>query len=261
MSKRLVVGAVALSVMTGCSAYAADLKVTATPPPAAAPAIIPVPTWSWTGFYIGANAGVGFGDAQWGSPFDIIQNTGPRGPFLSPVAGSLSPVGGLAGGQLGYNYQTGWAVWGLQADWDGVGLTESQDSQPLDFPGSIKDRTNWLASVTGRFGAVVHENTLIYFKGGGAWAGFTHGAVDGSTQAIYPDQSDSRFGWTIGFGAEYHFNPAWSAFIEGDFYDFGVKTVSFPQVTGAFGSIADPFNVDVTERIFAVKAGVNFKFW
>src|ERR1700693_320268 len=60
--------------------------------------------FSWTGFYVGLNGGYGFGKSNW------TNSTGTSGDF--------NINGGLAGGTIGYNMQTGAWVWGLEADID-----------------------------------------------------------------------------------------------------------------------------------------------
>src|SRR5262245_33650094 len=89
--------AIALAT-TPQAAVAADLAVKAPP-------IVPV--FSWTGVYVGVNLGVGWGRKNWSDPFP------------PPVAGDQLNIGGaIAGGQIGFNYQVGAAVWGLEADAD-----------------------------------------------------------------------------------------------------------------------------------------------
>jgi outer membrane immunogenic protein len=89
-----------LIVLIGTPVIAADMQVTA--PPRSSP---PRPVWSWTGFYIGGNAGYGVGRDP----------TALTNPSTTPPAGSaglldtlkLAPAGGLGGGQIGYNWQIG----------------------------------------------------------------------------------------------------------------------------------------------------------
>ena len=100
--------AVALSVVGGSAALAADL-----PPPALphAPATyVPViaPPYNWSGFYIGGNLGVGWNGG--GSVSDTIGST---------FSGSGQTVKFLGGGQVGVNYQFwGGVVIGAEAMFD-----------------------------------------------------------------------------------------------------------------------------------------------
>src|SRR5215510_15785966 len=94
MYKRLLVTSALATVMVS-GAYAADLPVKA--PVYKAPVAAP---FSWSGFYIGAHAGWGWGQKKWSDYFD------PTGTFAS-VAGSDADYnvdGFLAGGQIGYNW-------------------------------------------------------------------------------------------------------------------------------------------------------------
>ena len=92
---RIVAGAVFASVVLSGIAGAVDLPV---PPPPVA--IAP----QWTGFYVGLNAGGGFGDANNDFGFASVD---------------LPLKGAIGGGQVGYNWQTGPMVLGLETDFQG----------------------------------------------------------------------------------------------------------------------------------------------
>ena len=103
MKRILIAGA--LAVATAAPAFAADLPPPAGPPPRAPVAYIPAaPVFSWTGFYVGLNAGGAFGSSSW---------TTPSGPVSS-----FSTLGALFGGQIGGNYQIGQFVIGAEGDFD-----------------------------------------------------------------------------------------------------------------------------------------------
>src|SRR6266404_209737 len=96
----------------GTTASAADLPVQA--PYLKAPVAM---VYDWTGFYVGVNAGVGVGR-------DYTRLAIPAG--LSFEASYLNPQGGVAGGQIGYNWQLprsafGSLVLGVEADLQGTG--------------------------------------------------------------------------------------------------------------------------------------------
>jgi len=120
----------------------------------------PMPVFSWTGWYIGGNAGYG-----WGS------NTNPRmtpdptdllgfGPFFAAggnVFPNLTPKGFIGGGQIGYDWQFNNWVLGLVADFQGADITASGANglrrhasavhasavREIGFPG-YRARTAWL---------------------------------------------------------------------------------------------------------------------
>src|SRR5580704_19295597 len=93
----LLVGLVVAASAISAPALAADLPPPAAPPPQAPVAYIPAaPAFSWTGVYIGLNAGYAFGQSDWTSPM------GSTGWF--------NVIGPLAGGTIGGNYQIGQLV-------------------------------------------------------------------------------------------------------------------------------------------------------
>ncbi len=164
----------------GFSAYAADLPVRGpayTPPSPVA--LAP----SWTGFYVGANGGWGW------SSFGTAFVPDPNGAFVAPddmdLAGPESfntrVNGAVFGGQIGYNWQMGNWVLGVEGDFDGAGISGAQQivGGSPDSPGlpttnvvSASQRVDWLASIRGRVG-VLWGPGLLYFTGGGAWEGVT----------------------------------------------------------------------------------------
>jgi outer membrane immunogenic protein len=72
----------------------------------------------------------------------------------------------LGGGQVGYNFQSGWAVLGVQGDVAGMDV---KGTTPCVIVLSCTTKSDWLATVSGRFGGVVADRTLVYAKGGAAW--------------------------------------------------------------------------------------------
>ena len=80
--------------------------------------------YDWSGFYIGANGG-------WGSSHNSWDSTAP---FLVGGEGSHDATGGVAGGQVGYRWQAGTWVFGLEAQGDWADLKGSNMS--VLFPAS-----------------------------------------------------------------------------------------------------------------------------
>src|SRR5262245_2493048 len=97
---RTIVAAASTFFLLGGAALAADMPLRQAPPPIA-------PLATWTGFYIGVNGGGAFGEAN--SDFNVA-----GGPTFASV--DLSMKGAIGGGQAGYNWQTGPAVFGVEAD-------------------------------------------------------------------------------------------------------------------------------------------------
>src|ERR1700694_4784808 len=145
------VGLIALGLAPPASA--ADL---ATRPYTKAPAPVIAAIYDWSGFYIGANGG-------WGSSHDRSTDV-TRALFL----GGYDGAGGVGGGPLGYGWQTGAWVLGLEAqgDWaDLHGRTQSLGA-PLN---SLASRTDAFGLFTGQVG-YAWNNALLYLKGGAAVA-------------------------------------------------------------------------------------------
>src|SRR5271167_4855782 len=117
MSKltRMLVGCIAAGTLS-VSANAADLPVKAIP--------APVPVWTWTGFYVGAEAGAGWGTTETtltSVTYDPRLRPDPTIPLNFPFAQN-SRSGFLGGGQVGYNYQAGWVVVGVEGDIVGMNV-------------------------------------------------------------------------------------------------------------------------------------------
>jgi outer membrane immunogenic protein len=270
----VLVAAASLCAAVAQSASAADL-----PLPTKEPVI--APAFSWTGFYIGANVGAGFGTTESTlniAPPNAIINA-LAGPGVPPINVNLPLVsqstnGFLGGGQLGYNWQAGIFVFGLEGDFDGAGL---QGTAPCVLVFACTVKHNWEADITGRVGVVAIDRTLLYLKGGVAWEqsnyslgnSITVGGAGGGTASLNASASATRTGGLLGMGIEYKFLNHWSAKLEYNFMDFGNQTLNFPIAVGVTGVAIPPAinaalagGVPVTIREYQniIKAGVNYEF-
>ncbi|ABD88336.1 outer membrane beta-barrel protein [Rhodopseudomonas palustris] len=225
---------------------------------------------NWTGVYVGGQLGAGFGPKHWsdsiGSTTSLV-NPGSDFPAGTPPGlnvggfGKSTPMaGGLGGAQLGYNFQTGRTVLGVEADVAFADLKGSHTIYSGLGGGQAEAHTTALGSVTGRVGYAVERN-LLYVKAGGAWAVTDH-TLDTSSIFI-PSQGEgcchdnvrsTRLGWTVGAGLEYAVDRHWSAKLEYDYMDFGSQSVSFP-VNARLGLPS----VDIDQAFHVVKMGVNYK--
>jgi outer membrane immunogenic protein len=238
---KLILSVVAISAVVGVgAASAADMA----PRYTKAPPITP-PVFSWTGCYIGGNAGGLAADKKWYDP--------TRGDFYEV---NHDPSGFVGGGQVGCNYQTGPFVFGIQADYDWTNASAS--STPL--PGStfrtgqiLGTSLRGLGSVTGRAG-YAWDRVLGYVKGGGAWVSDRYSSTF-ATGVLASTASGDRAGWTVGVGVEYMFAPNWSVFAEYDYYDFGTRRLSFTTPAAALD-----FNEDIKQTINLGKVGLNYHF-
>jgi outer membrane immunogenic protein len=208
----------------------------------------PPPVWSWTGMYFGLHVGGGWGAKDW----DLTQFDGE---FLGNLHNSFPVNGFLGGAQLGYRWQSGMWVWGIEGSISGAGITGQSACVELDF--NCKSNVDWLATATAQVGWAV-DHALLYVKGGAALAGDHHSIafIDGDPCVIIPGDScsrnETRLGALFGAGITYAFDPHWSAFIEYNYMDFGTKT-------NDFFTDGDLVRFDISQQIHVIKAGVNWK--
>lgn len=248
LASAFVGAATAVALFLSAGAQAADLPARSAPPPAFVAA---APLFTWTGVYLGVNAGYGFG----------ASDTEFTDPIFGAVTGSSGNTGGfVGGGQVGVNYQftrgSGFVI-GLEADFQAAdlgrsGLTYAVEAAPYY---DIGPRLDWFGTVRGRAG-YAFDRFLVYGTGGFAYGG---GSADTSYASIYPYAvSDStRTGYTVGGGVEYAFTNNLTAKIEGLYVnlDRGSGETYYDAGTNAYygtGHTSEEFGV--------VRAGLNFKF-
>jgi outer membrane immunogenic protein len=209
-----------LSVATG--APAADLSLA---PLYKAPPAVVTQAYNWTGFYIGANGGGGWGHSSW-----------------SANGTSINPSGGQAGGTIGYNQQIGNAVFGVEgdADWSGLNGTNTTPG----CPGGCSTSDSWLSTVRGRVG-YSFGRVMPYVTGG-----LAVGDINASAPG-FAGGSTTNPGWTLGGGVEVALPGNWSAKAEYLRVDLGRF-----NCTGCSAAPTD--NVSLQENVF--RAGVNYHF-
>jgi outer membrane immunogenic protein len=238
--KKFLLGTVAL-VAFAAPAAAADL---AARPYTKAPPMIAA-LYDWSGFYIGANGG-------WGSSRNCWD-------FL-PVAGGVAAEGchdasgGTAGGQLGYRWQAGTWVFGVEAQGNWADFKGSNAS--LAFAGVTNEsRIDAFGLFTGQLGYAAN-NVLFYVKGGAAVTSNEYRTFATATNVLTGSTSDdTRWGGVVGVGLEYAFAPNWSAGIEYDHMFMQDRTYTFITPAGAFAG-TDRIRQDVD----LVTARVNYRW-
>jgi outer membrane immunogenic protein len=232
LSAGLLVGfAVAASALSA-PALAADLPPPAAPPPRAPVAYIPVaPAFSWTGFYVGLNAGYAFGQSNWTSPLGSI--------------GWFNVNGALAGGTIGGNYQIGQLVVGAEGDFDWQNVRGSLVGGNRAFA-SCASASNWVGTFRGRVG-YAFDRVLLYATGGGAVAN-----VKASLNAL-PWASSTELGWSSGFGVEVAMTDNWTAKAE-------YIAVGFQQPSCGLANCFAAPAVSVKFYESMARGGVNYKF-
>jgi len=228
------VGLVAL-VSMAAPASAADMAVKAAPVPYVAP------MYNWSGFYIGGNGGWGQSRNCWG----IVPIAGA---FIAD--GCADRSGGVAGGQIGYRWQTNQFVFGVEAQGDWADLSGSRVSV-FNPAFSTRVKTDGIGLFTGQIGYAWNA-ALIYLKGGAAVTSNRFSVFDTLTGFELASASSTRWGGTVGVGFEYGFAPNWSAGVEYDHLFMGNSNNSFsvvnPLLAGALNRISQDVDM-VTVRV------------
>ena len=243
---RRLVTATTVLAFSSIAVLAADL-------PRKAATYVPVQRafYDWTGFYIGANLGGGWASAD--SDFSVAGVT-----FASATN---NMTGLLGGGQIGYNWQTGPAVFGVEADFQFTGQRGTLTAPPcpaatcgVALTASMTQKLPWFGTVRGRIGYAA-DSWLIYGTGG-----YAYGRVDTDASAtagpvgIGVSQSETRSGWTLGAGIEVGFSRNWTGRLEYLYIDFGGKD----QALAFAGVPVVTMHSKVQENV--VRGAVNYRF-
>jgi outer membrane immunogenic protein len=233
---KLAAGAPLLLVLGG-AALGADMAVKA--PPLAVPVATP---YSWTGWYIGANAGYGVGQRQGEFAF------GPASETFNAV-----PAGAFGGGQLGFNYQIMNFVLGAETDIQGAGISDTRTCLLNCFAGSsalIDQKLNWFGTTRARIG-LANGPVLTYATAGAAYGETETGlatSFGGVTNVA--TTTTTKTGWVWGAGVEAALGGNWTAKAEYLYLNLGSSAVA-SAATGTFATKTD-------EQIF--RGGINYHF-
>ena len=237
--------AVLLCFIAAGDGFAADLPVG---PPAAVNYTPSSLGYSWGGFYVGLNAGYGFGKSSW---------SGLVPGVVSAATGNFNVNGGLAGGTIGINYQAQSFVAGFEADADWTGFSGSNSTDPycVLMSGSCQTKQPWLATVRGRFGFAI-DRLLIFATAGGAFGEIRAGL---NPPGVY--DTTNGVGWTAGAGLEVGITDNWTAKVEYLYVDLGNGSCNMNcgSVPNAFGTLSPvPITIPLTENL--VRGGINYRF-
>jgi outer membrane immunogenic protein len=229
------------------TASAADLPRPAAPtkPPAMMP-------FSWTGLYVGFNAGGGWGTSTWDG-----------------LPSSFSTRGALVGGQVGYNWQVAQFVWGLEGDvdWSSVessgftgcntGLNGCDPSTGTasctigGVAGTCGTSNDFLATIRGRVGFAV-DRWMPFATGGAAFGNIrTTGPISQPNAAGavgFVGDDIAKVGWTVGGGIEFALPVNnWTAKVEYLYVNLGSASVC-----------SGCGNATFIENV--VRGGINYRF-
>jgi outer membrane immunogenic protein len=236
--KKLIYVLTTATALISAPALAADL-------PRKAPAYVPPPPiFSWTGFYLGIQGGGGFGELE-----RTLVTTGAR--FNHDTSG------GLLGGTIGYNWQSGTWVFGVEADYAWADIGRSVTCFAAIAPGlRCGSSLESFGTARLRIGGA-WDRVMIYGTGGFAFGDqgiFIEDTVTGERA------SRTRFatGWTAGGGIEWAFAPGWSFKAEALYFDLEpdrLSTVGRPVL-----ALIEPVGIDTSHTGVIIRGGINYRF-
>jgi outer membrane immunogenic protein len=229
MNKFRFSAAVVALLAAGGVASAADLPSRRVAP--VAPVVYAPPVFTWTGFYVGVNAGYGFGN---------FNTRGVANPYGDPD-------GFVGGGQIGYNQQVGQFVFGLEGDVQYADLKAGASTFGAGLASSAK--IDFFGTVRGRIG-VAFDRVLVYATGGYAYANSQLDVTPFGAAALgIPGTfsvSNSHNGWALGGGVEYAINN--NLTLRGEYLYVDLEKKNITPVVKAGGDFS------------VVRAAINYKF-
>lgn len=288
LSTRLIVAISSFALAQMASAADLPVKAPVYEPP-------PPPVYSWTGFYIGANIGGGWGDRNVGYAANDLLSLGlflPNFPNLNgaPPPASIHTSGVLGGLQVGYNWQMGsaWLI-GAEADIDWSGVKGSASTGGAlgqfmfpPFVNTVEEKVEWLGTVRARLGYLPTPNLLAFVTGG-----FAYGEVEQSGSYTTADAtlgtlvrlgygydcsanvpcfsgsaSDTAFGGAAGGGLEYAIAKNWT--IRGEYLYVslaGKSVIETATALPAGTTIPSSFTANFGRtNLNIVRAALNYRF-
>ena len=249
---------------------------------------------SWTGFYAGVTLGgaSSTGDTSQGinsifCTFGVVGCPASGSALASALPGSFNTSGSgvIGGGEVGWNWQSGHLVWGIETDFSATDISGSQTVAPsaalVGFPGhhavnvqeTVSERLSYLGTVRGRLGYTLMNSLLAYGTGGFAYGqvkssaslaeNLSGGCACGPFPTVTDSQSTTMTGWTVGGGLEWRFAPQWT--LKGEYlhYDLGTlqNNLGFIQ-TGGLGNPFYGATTTVSSKVEGEigRVGINFGF-
>jgi len=182
-------------------------------------------------------------------------------PPCGLAQGGHSASSWLAGGQVGFNYQVGRFVWGIEADFSATRLEGRNLDAAFPLQEFLHSRTDFIGTVAPRVG-IAWDRVLLYAKGGLAWAHDDYWLTLTPNQLLagqtFVTGDATRVGSMVGVGVEYAFAQNWSVKAEYNYMDFGTERI-LVKSTGIEPTQPN-FDEDIGRKIQVVKVGLNYKF-
>jgi outer membrane immunogenic protein len=203
--------------------------------------------FTWTGCYIGANAGGGWAEKNF--TFSDSSGTFDEGRHTAD--------GGAVGGQVGCDYQSAsnWVI-GIRGMWDWSNLKGS-NAIPDDTDDTYFTKVRSFATIDARLGFLVNPTLLLYGKGGVAFVNENHSFTSTDEIPAFASASTGNFtrtGWDAGVGLEWRYAPNWSLWVEYAYMGFGTASKTFVYAGGS------SFQEDIKQNLQTVLVGINYRF-
>jgi outer membrane immunogenic protein len=260
MKKLFLTGFAAIVTFTGGAAIAADL-----PAKAPAPMVVRPACAQFGGFYVGGHVGGGSYNFNYADRGNLVQTIDSD----LPTSAKITDGNFLAGVQGGYNWQRNCTVFGVEADWSWTNFNAS--GQFFDGDGGTQDsfnlesRMRWFGTARVRGGLVV-DNLLLYLTGGLAYAKFDRTLTvneDAPATSTSFSTDRTRWGWTVGAGAEWQWANNWS--LKGEFlymrFESNNDTITGRTVNGInFGVPGRAYQINSEDEAWVARLGVNYRF-
>jgi len=201
--------------------------------------------YDWSGVYIGAHAGYGWGDvdASYDDPFDLF----PPGQGEAHYTAD----GGLLGVQAGYNWQVSSLVLGVEADVSYLNLDETVNAgfdEASYGVNTYSTEIDWLATVRGRLGYAMNR-TLLFATAGAAFADVKHSYAQ--ELGDYQTKVDeTATGYVLGAGVEHAFTDNVAVQLQYQFVDLGDETIDYGDTT----------STTFDTQLHLLKLGINYHF-
>ena len=200
--RKFLLATVSLAAFGTAPAFGADLD------------FAPAPS-TWSGPYVGVNAGIAFLKDSLSSNAAITSS-------------NQSDTGFIGGAQAGWNFQSNNLVFGLEGDINYLNVKSSMTVAG----GSFSADYDWLATLRARVGlTALSDSTLFYVTGGLALTGLDMSGIAGAAAVVTASQSKVLAGWTIGGGVEHEFAKDWTVKAEYLYANFEAKNLSVGAVT------------------------------